>query len=751
MSTYTLTPSSLSAINGTPWANFGGSSVVLGSLSDSSDSTGIRWGELSGGAYAWLNLSTQTVPANEVASGCRITARSRRTAGAGRAYLAPAVGGSDVGFGSSLAVPVGASFATATGGVQSKLMSQDEVDGLRLLLSATTNTLTSLDLAEVSVDLVTASLPQAPVIASPSGSVTDVTRPAVAWTHMDRTEASVTLRARSGFTRTLTTSAAHGFAVGQMLRVSIGNANYDGSWPITAVPTSTTVQYEIGVSGTEGTTATSGTAWIGDDKVQAASRVAVFTAAQYGITDFDPATSPATWRNAEPWTGLPGPAQSATPDVDLANGTYRVYVQTAVTIAGQNSWSPWTYSAFTMAVVPQAAPDLAATWDETTNKVVLQVQGRSNMLSENQANGTESAATTGWAASTNCTVTSSTTQARSGSRSLRLSSTASGTMSATTPTGTSGVPVVEGQPYTALAYFRAGASARSCSVSIVWYTAAGSSISTSAGTGSNDSTSDFSTQRAVTATAPTSAAFAAVLVTVAATGGASELHYVDEVLLAPGTVTGWTPGGQSGFELFLERSSDAGETWTRVRTPGDQADGAAGIVLDASQSLTVDDHEAPRGAAVTYRASVVSSTLQASTAATDTVVTTLDGLAWVKALDHPELNTGFRLLTVDGYSEGRDTGAEKFTRPGKPGTFVVRHPGTALSPEVSLTTETTAEYEALLALLDADGDLLLQHVDVNSEGVGRDFVGSVTDSVRSTPIAPADGVWRVSFVLTVHG
>jgi hypothetical protein len=110
---------------------------------------------------------------------------------------------------------------------------------------------------------------------------------------------------------------------------------------------------------------------------------------------------------------------------------------------------------------------------------------------------------------------------------LALTSVAGGDISALSLFGTSGVPVTVGQHYTAFAYFLAAAHARSCSVTISWYTAAGSVCAHPYDTGSvvADKTTGW-VQAYVNAVAPATAAFAAVVVVAAATGGASEVHDV---------------------------------------------------------------------------------------------------------------------------------------------------------------------------------------------------------------------------------
>lgn len=110
---------------------------------------------------------------------------------------------------------------------------------------------------------------------------------------------------------------------------------------------------------------------------------------------------------------------------------------------------------------------------------------------------------------------------------LVMTSSGAGDMSALSPFGTSGVPVTVGQHYTAFAYFNSAVHARSCSVTINWYTAAGSACAhpSDAGVAVVDNTTGW-VQAYVNAIAPATAAFAAVVVVAAATGGASEVHNV---------------------------------------------------------------------------------------------------------------------------------------------------------------------------------------------------------------------------------
>ena len=62
---------------------------------------------------------------------------------------------------------------------------------------------------------------------------------------------------------TLTTKTAHKFAVGQFMTVALVDATFNGYWQITAVPTTTTVQYAVTAANVVSTPTTTGTATVG--------------------------------------------------------------------------------------------------------------------------------------------------------------------------------------------------------------------------------------------------------------------------------------------------------------------------------------------------------------------------------------------------------------------------------------------------------------------------------------------------------
>ena len=113
-----------------------------------------------------------------------------------------------------------------------------------------------------------------------------------------------------------------------------------------------------------------------------------------------------------------------------------------------------------------------------------------------------------------------------GASSLRITSVAAGNASAVL-NGDKRVAVTAGDTYTASAFFHSVVSARAASVTVQWYTSANVWISASTGASVTTRTDGTWVQASVTAVAPSTAAYADLIVTIAATGGASEQHTVD--------------------------------------------------------------------------------------------------------------------------------------------------------------------------------------------------------------------------------
>jgi len=174
-----------------------------------------------------------------------------------------------------------------------------------------------------------------------------------------------------------------------------------------------------------------------------------------------------------------------------------------------------------------------------------------------QINGSFESNAAGWGALSACTVARSTAQAYSGSASLALTATSAATMSAISSQGVNGTPVRASQAYTARARIRATAASRTGYVSVSWYNAAGTVISTSAGTPAA-LTSGAWVEVTTAVTAPSTAAYAALVVYVA-TPAVSEVAYVDLVALDLGLWLGYVdaarPAWENGVRPIVEVSA----------------------------------------------------------------------------------------------------------------------------------------------------------------------------------------------------
>ena len=323
-----------------------------------------------------------------------------------------------------------------------------------------------------------------------------------------------------------------------------------------------------------------------DGSPQSAYEIKIFDSTTYGGSGFSADTSTPTIG-----TGIITSTNNGqTLEGDLANSTtYRAYVRVASLINGANYFSAWAYSQFTLSIDSPATPTVSAFYDSNTGAVTVTIFGRTNAMSANQASFETD--TTGWAAVTNCSISRSTSQASSGSASLAVLSGSAGDMTASSTTATK-FAVSANNKFSATAEFRAGSTARSCAVGLIWLNSAGTAISTSYGTAENDSSSAWN-ECNVSATAPATATHAQVIVKVTSAGSA-ETHYVDKVAFHAGDTPVWTRGGFSTFSFVVERSSDAGTTYTELRN--------SPVTASSSQIASLDDYEAPLDTTVIYRA-----------------------------------------------------------------------------------------------------------------------------------------------------
>jgi hypothetical protein len=177
--------------------------------------------------------------------------------------------------------------------------------------------------------------------------------------------------------------------------------------------------------------------------------------------------------------------------------------------------------------------------------------------------------TGGWLAGTNTILTRSTTQSYVGSASLRAERTTStGTISANTPTGVSGIAVDASRTYrfgAACRWVGGTGAGRIPTVFVDWYTAAGASISTDSVVGLvADSSTGWLLLNSSVTTSPATAAFASMRVE---WPGAvvGEAHYADVVYLQPNI---GPFGGGSVFQTADIQAGEAAQPIASVTTNG---------------------------------------------------------------------------------------------------------------------------------------------------------------------------------------
>lgn len=324
-----------------------------------------------------------------------------------------------------------------------------------------------------------------------------------------------------------------------------------------------------------------------DDDPQTVYEVRVFTAAQYGVTDFDPATSPASWE-----TGLVDSADTGvTTSVDLDTATtYRAYVRAGHSLGSTNFLSNWSYAEFTMNYASPPAPSLEVSYSTTYNVVYITATGRTNYLSDDDASFTASVGT--WIPTEACNLTRETSPVAYGVGSLGVTATSGATMKARTglyPVAT------DGQAVSGIADFRADAVGRASRVALYWYNSSASLISVTNGALVTSTFSGWTTA-SVNAVPPAATASAALGIEIQAPASGEE-HYIDKAALHPGPTPTWGPGGLYDEQIIVvERSNDNGVTWELI------SDTEANVPNQVAQS---DDYTALRDQTNVYRARAI--------------------------------------------------------------------------------------------------------------------------------------------------
>lgn len=279
-------------------------------------------------------------------------------------------------------------------------------------------------------------------------------------------------------------------------------------------------------------------------------QVKVFSEAQYDAGGFDPGTSSATWDSgATNLTVASGASGSVTVGQGLSSNTnFKAHVRAAEVGSGQR-WSGWAASgvfviqtAPGLLLDPPAAPEATSVAADNDNlRVVVQVEGRDNLLTRNQS--TIDTGTTGWEVDTNCALARNTTDAFQGGGCLEMTASGAGDMKART-VGDAVLPVNAGSVYTAQGRFKAGSTGRTVQILVNWFDSGPAYLSTSATAGQADTTGSYVLEKG-DVTAPANAVWAQVIPTVLA-AGAAEVHFVDNVGLQSGSDQTWVRGGFVG-------------------------------------------------------------------------------------------------------------------------------------------------------------------------------------------------------------
>lgn len=344
-----------------------------------------------------------------------------------------------------------------------------------------------------------------------------------------------------------------------------------------------------------------------DGNWQQAYYIRIYPESVYSVGGFDPnisGDSGAAWSSGSvAHIVTAGSTDSAQSAALSPNVNYKAYVWVSdIGTAGRWS-SPVASTVFTIQTAaglitdPPAVPEVTGVLaDQANQRVVVNLQGRDNLLTRNQAS--VDTGIVGWQNVANGTLSRETTTTLQGGAALRQTTTwtTGGALDMTArsgPGGQSGFAVTPGRTYTGLGSSRAAqATTRSTRVDIRWYDSAGATISTISGTASANAQGSWG-PRSVTAVAPANAAYADLLLVVVGTATVSEAHLWDNMSLAPGSSTTWTRGG------LISDPGQLADTFTRAdsaTTLGTAETGGAWSALAGTWGISGNKAYMPAGA-----------------------------------------------------------------------------------------------------------------------------------------------------------
>ena len=317
---------------------------------------------------------------------------------------------------------------------------------------------------------------------------------------------------------------------------------------------------------------------------QATFQVKIFTETQYSAGGFDPLASTAVYNSTEIASSI---ARSQQPNVDLLNGgTYRAYVR--VSQAGPQ-YSGWAFGQFVLALESPSTPRITTTYNPSTRAMNIAVQGTDNRLSAVEASF-EDGSLGGFAPDTGApTLTNSTAQFVSGTRSLLATGTAASDTAGDIAVGKATAAVlVSGRTYTVQVAVRPSYPAL---VRIDGSWSAPATVAAAANVWTVIT-------RTVIANATGNTGFYVHAIEQAAAGVVvgSTVHLDNLKIEDTATTTAFSRGGLIGLtKASVEFSDDLGVTWMPLRN-------STSLTLDANQAITAFDYEAPPGVVRQYRA-----------------------------------------------------------------------------------------------------------------------------------------------------
>ena len=326
-----------------------------------------------------------------------------------------------------------------------------------------------------------------------------------------------------------------------------------------------------------------------DGDPQSKSEYKIFTADQVAKVSFNPDIEPPVYS-----TTVSGDISSVILPTSINANSYYVYVRSYSSFGAKSLWVGRQFTVSNPSPGAPGIPDptgalplgtavIGVVPDAEFGSATLSMRDTTNLLSAQSADAENPFEGNGYVTS-NCSIARDTTTAfPGGTASFKLTSTASGNMSATSDW----IEMDQGLPVTARAQFKTAASARSCQCSLQFYDGSFNSLSgTITGSSITDATGTW-TEATATGTTPTGTVYCRAVFTVLATGAASEVHNIDRCGVMYGTSTPWSDGGYSSRNLLshylstAEGSAINGETWngnaaTTVATVATTGTGASG-------------------------------------------------------------------------------------------------------------------------------------------------------------------------------